>query len=183
MCIMWSVNYFLRVACLFLFTVFTGTSCNGQYVNSTSNANSSDVDGPWVLIADPIKLERITEKFPYTINLTLTYARNHDDPPPVYIVTPEAFRFVVKVSMSNHHTVAINNNNQKIEFTWAEINEGTNKSIQVIGQVIGYADLNFVLDILSRNDSTAPVKTIPVLSGYVVTVVRASDTLDNVFTM
>ena len=73
--------------------------------------------------------------------------------------------------------------NQKIEFTWAEINEGTNKSIQVIGQVIGYADLNFVLDILSRNDSTAPVKTIPVLSGYVVTVVRASDTLDNVFTM
>lgn len=182
MCIMWSVNSLLRVACLFLLAVFTGTSCNGQYVNLT-NTNSSDVDGPWILIADPMKLERITEKFPYTINLTLTYARNHDDPPPVYITTPEAFRFVVKVSMSNHHTVAINNNNQKIEFTWAEITEGTNKSIQVIGQVIGYVDLNFVLDILSRNDSTAPVKTISVLSGYLVTVVRASDTLDNVFTM
>ena len=180
MCIMWSENSSLRAACLLLLAVFTTTSCNGQYVNQTIAYSS---DGPWVLTTDPMKLEKITEKSPYTINLTLTYARSEDDSPPVYAATPEAFRFVVKVSMSNQQTVAINDSNQKIEFTWAEITEGTNKSIEVIGQVIGYVNLNFVLHILSTNDSSVPVKPYPVLSGYLVTVVRASDTLDNVFTM
>lgn len=180
MCIMWSVNSLLRATCLLIITLITTASCNGQYVNQTNIYNS---DGPWVLTADPLKLEKITEKFPYTINLTLTYAKSEGDSPPVYVTTPEAFRYVVKVSMSNQQTVAIQDNNQKIEFTWAEITEGTNKSIEVIGQVIGYVDLNFVLDILPANDSSVPVKTIPVLSSYLVTVVRASDTLDNVFTM
>lgn len=177
---MWSVNSLLRATCLLIITLITTASCNGQYVNQTNIYNS---DGPWVLTADPLKLEKITEKFPYTINLTLTYAKSEGDSPPVYVTTPEAFRYVVKVSMSNQQTVAIQDNNQKIEFTWAEITEGTNKSIEVIGQVIGYVDLNFVLDILPANDSSVPVKTIPVLSSYLVTVVRASDTLDNVFTM
>ncbi len=184
MCIMWSVNSkvnsLLHVTCVLLLAVITTTSCNGQYVNQTNTYTS---DGPWVLTADPLKLEKITERSPYTINLTLTYAKSEDDSPPVYAATPEAFRFVVKVSMSNQQTVAINDNNQKIEFTWAEITEETNKSLEVIGQVIGYVDLNFVLDILPTNDSSVPLKTIPVLSSYSVTVVRASDTLDNIFTM
>ena len=178
---MWSVNSLLLATCLLLLTLFKTTNCNGQYVNQT-NTNSSDTDGPWILIADPVKLGNITEKSPYTINLTLTYTQSHDDLPPVYVATPEAFRFVIKVSMSNQQTVAISNNNQKIEFTWAEITEGTKKSLEVIGQVIGYVNLNFVLDISTKNDSAAPVKTIPILSDYLVTVVRASDTLDNAFT-
>ena len=180
MCMMWSANSLLRAACLLL-TVIATTSCNGQYLNQT-NQTRSEADGLWVLIADPLKLERITEKVPYTINLTLTYI-GHEDLQPVYAATPEAFRFVLKVSMSNQQTVAINNNNTNVEFTWTEIIEGNNKPLHVIGQVIGYADLNFVLDILSRNESTASINAIPVLSGYSVTVVRASDTLDNVFTM
>jgi hypothetical protein len=71
---------------------------------------------------------------------------------------------------------------KEIVFTWEDVTEGNNKSLGVTGQVIGYVDLNFVLDILPKNGSVA-VETVPVLSGYLVTVIRESDTLDNVFTM
>lgn len=91
--------------------------------------------------------------------------------------------------MSNHQTVAFRNN-QEIEFEWHDIADANNngsKNLEITGQVIGYVSLNFILDILpavahQRNDSIA-FESIPVLSGYLVTVVRASDTLDTVFTM
>jgi hypothetical protein len=73
-------------------------------------------------------------------------------------------------------------NSNQIVFTWEDILESNNKSLVVTGQVIGYVDLNFVLDILPKTGSVA-TETVPVLSGYLVTVIRASDTLDNVFTM
>jgi hypothetical protein len=77
-------------------------------------------------------------------------------------------------------------NSNQIVFTWEDILESNNKSLVVTGQVIGYVDLNFVLDILPKTGSVATetlAETVPVLSGYLVTVIRASDTLDNVFTM
>jgi hypothetical protein len=39
--------------------------------------------GPWVLVANPLTLERITEMIPYTINLTLTYTGTEE--PPKYL--------------------------------------------------------------------------------------------------
>ncbi|KAK4024157.1 hypothetical protein OUZ56_009545 [Daphnia magna] len=132
--------------------------------------------GPWVLITHPPKLERITEKIPYTINLTLTYSGSEELPE---YVTSEAL-FVVKVFTTNDLTVVLNR--EEIVFTLEDVNEGNNKSIQVTGQVIGYVDLNFVLDILPNNGSVA-ADTIAILSDYVVTVVRESDTMDNIFTV
>lgn len=132
--------------------------------------------GPWVLITHPPKLERITEKIPYTINLTLTYSGSEELPE---YVTSEAL-FVVKVFTANDLTVVLNR--EEIVFTLEDVNEGNNKSLQVTGQVIGYVDLNFVLDILPNNGSVA-ADTIAILSDYVVTVVRESDTMDNIFTV
>lgn len=131
--------------------------------------------GPWVLIADPLTLERITEHIPNTINLTLTYTGSEL---PDY-VTFETL-FVVKVFTTNDLTVVLSK--EQLVFTLQDVTEGNNKSLEVTGQVIGYVDLNFVLDILPKNGSLA-ADTVAVLSDYLVTVVRASDTLDNVFTV
>lgn len=132
--------------------------------------------GPWVLIADPTKLERITELLPYTINLTLTYTGIE----PTKYATPDAI-FVVRISTTNSLTVALDT--KQIEFTWEDVVDGNNKTLEVTGQVIGYVDLNFNMDILPKNGSVAAEKDIIVLSAYLVTVIRASDTLDNIFTV
>lgn len=89
--------------------------------------------------------------------------------------------FVVKISTTNSLTVALDSN--RIEFTWEDVVESNNKTLQVTGQVIGYVDLNFDMDILPKNGSTASETDITVLSSYLVTVIRASDTLDNIFTV
>lgn len=185
LCIMWSANSSSATCCSFLILVLITANCNGQDNHTLPSTETS----PWLLVADPPKLERITEMSPYTINLTLTYNGEHGDSPPKYATSPQAFRFVVKVSMSNHQTVAFRNN-QEIEFEWDDIADANNngsKNLEITGQVIGYVSLNFILDILpavahQRNDSIA-FESIPVLSGYLVTVVRASDTLDTVFTI
>jgi hypothetical protein len=149
---------------------------NGDDTDAAVVTTPSPDVGPWVLVANPLKLERITEMIPYTINLTLTYSESEE--PPKY-VSKETL-FVVKVSTTNPLTVKLAS--KEIVFTWEDVTEGNNKSLGVTGQVIGYVDLNFVLDILPKNGSVA-VETVPVLSGYLVTVIRESDTLDNVFTM
>jgi len=148
---------------------------NGDDTDTVVTTPSPEV-GPWVLVANPLKLERITELIPYTINLTLTYTESEE--PPKYVSNETLF--VVKVSTTNHLTVKLDS--KEIVYTWEDITEGNNKSLGVTGQVIGYVDLNFVLDILPKNGSVA-AETVPVLSGYLVTVIRESDTLDNVFTM
>ncbi|EFX76606.1 hypothetical protein DAPPUDRAFT_248773 [Daphnia pulex] len=149
---------------------------NGDDTDAAVVTTPSPDVGPWVLVTNPLKLERITEMIPYTINLTLTYSESEE--PPKY-VSKETL-FVVKVSTTNPLTVKLDS--KEIVFTWEDVTEGNNKSLGVTGQVIGYVDLNFVLDILPKNGSVA-VETVPVLSGYLVTVIRESDTLDNVFTI
>ncbi|KAI9555076.1 hypothetical protein GHT06_017591 [Daphnia sinensis] len=183
LCIMWSACSSSATCCSLLILVLISVNCNGQENQTLSSTETS----PWLLVADPPKLERITEKSPYTINLTLTYNGEHGDPPPKYATSPQTYRFVVKVSKSNHQTVAFSNS-QEIEFEWDDIVDAnvSSKTLEITGQVIGYVSLNFVLDILpvkthQGNDSIT-FESIPVLSGYLVTVVRASDTLDTVFT-
>ncbi len=161
----------LSVSCGAVFLIFLLASfpvCNGD------DTPVAEVI-PWVLIADPPKLERITEMLPYTVNLTLTYTGSDQ---PTY-ATPETV-FAVKITMSNSLTVALSTS--RIEFTWEDVVEGNNMTLTVTGQVIGYVDLIFVMDILPKNGSVA-AETVTVLSPYLVTVIRASDTLDNIFTV
>jgi hypothetical protein len=146
----------------------------GDDTNIVVTTSSPDA-GPWALVVNPLTLERITEMIPYTINLTLTYTGSEG---PTYASNETVF--IVKVSTTNLLTVILES--KEIIFTWEDIMEGNNKSLGVTGQVIGYVDLNFVLDILPKTGSVA-IETVPVLSGYLVTVIRASDNLDNVFTM
>ena len=151
--------------------------CNADEKLVATSADSN-VDA-WLLIADPPKLERITELLPYTVNLTLAY--NGTEQP---YATPEAV-FIVTISTSNSLTVALSTN--RIEFTREDIVEGNNISLTVTGQVIGYVDLIFVMDIVLRNtknDSADDVvETVTKFPHYLVTVIRASETLDNIFTM
>lgn len=180
---MWSANS-SPVACFCLILVFIAftANCNGQDNQTLVSTETS----PWLLVADPPKLERITEMTPYTVNLTLTYTEKYGDPPSKYAASPESFRFVVKVSMSNRQTVALGNN-QEIEFTWNDIADAnkSSKTMELTGRVIGYVDLKFILEILPANhlNDSVVLETFPVLSGYLVTVVRASETLDTAFTM
>ena len=160
-----------------LLVLLAGFPANkGDETDTVMTTTSSPDVGPWVLVANPLTLERITEMIPYTINLTLTFTGTEE--PPKYLTNETLF--IVKVSTTNPLTVKLNSN--QIVFTWEDILESNNKSLVVTGQVIGYVDLNFVLDILPKTGSVA-TETVPVLSGYLVTVIRASDTLDNVFTM
>ncbi|XP_057377742.1 ileal sodium/bile acid cotransporter-like [Daphnia carinata] len=184
LCIMWSASSSSATCCSFLILALITFTVNGQNNQTLSSIETS----PWQLVADPPKLERITERSPYTINLTLTYNGEHGDSSPKYVTSPQAFRFVVKVLMSNRQTVAFSKK-QEIEFEWDDIVDAnvSSKTLEITGQVIGYVSLDFVLDILpakplQRNDTIA-FESVPVLSGYLVTVVRASDTLDTVFTI
>ena len=130
---------------------------------------------PWLLIADPPKLERITELIPYTVNFTLAYTGAEE---PKYATAESVF--VVKISMTNSLTAVLSSN--RIDFTWEDVVEGNNMTLTVTGQVIGYVDLIFVMDILPKNGSVA-AETVTAFPPYLVTVIRASDTLDNIFTV
>lgn len=159
-------------ALLLLLLVGTSTCSSDELSAATT---PSPERSPWVLVADPEKYERITELVPYTINLTLIYNATSK---PQY-ATAETL-YVVKVSMSNTLTVKLDTD--RIEFTLEDVVDGNNKTLVVTGQVIGYVDLNFEMDVLPKNGSES-VEKVTVLSGYLITVIRASDTLDNIFTV
>lgn len=150
-------------------------SCEGDEKVSANTPTPESV--LWKLVADPPELLRITEMEPNYVNLSLTYTESEK---PSY-VTNETI-FLIKISMSNILTVVLNT--YEIEFTWEDVEDGNNKTLQVTGQVIGYVDLNFAMDIIPKSGSVAVNKDIAILpEKYLITVVRASDTLDNVFTM
>ena len=160
----------LSVKCgpaVFFFVSFLSilSNCSGE--ENLSTASPTAEGEPWELIADPPKLERITELEPNHMNLSLTY-KGSETPP---FVTNETI-FLVQISMSNSLTVVLNT--YEIEFTWEDIVDGNNKTLQVTGQVIGYVDLNFVMDIIPKPGSIPVKNDIPVLSNYLITVVRAS---------
>ena len=163
----------VAVSLLLVFSFY----CNAEEKLAATSASAELV--PWVLIANPPKLERITELLPFTVNFTLTF--NGTDQPKYAI--PETV-FVVTVSTSNSLTVSLST--KRMEFTWEDVVEGNGIPLTVTGQVIGYVDLIFVMDIVLRNtknDSADDVvETVTKFPHYLVTVIRASQTLDNIFT-
>jgi len=171
------------VVIISLFAAFS-LYCNGEEekpVAATIAAGPPEAGVPWLLVADPPKLERITELLPYTVNFSLSYTG--DGKQPAIYATPDTV-FVVNISTSNSMTAALSSD--RIEFTWQDVVEGNNMTLTVTGRVIGYVDLIFAMDILtlSRNGSASAVaETVTKFPRYSVTVVRASEIMDNVFTM
>ena len=166
----------MRSLSLFFISLLATFFCNAEEQLAVTTAGT-DVT-PWLLLADPPKLERITELLPYTVNLTLAHTSAAQ---PKY-ATPEAV-FILKISTSNSVTASLSTN--RMEFTWEDVIEGNNITLTVTGQVIGYVDLLFFMDIvLPKNDSAEDVvETVTKFSPYSVTVVRASETLDSIFIM
>lgn len=125
-------------------------------------------------------MESITEKIPYTINLTLAYNGTEEVP---FEGVNNAL-FVVTVSLTNHQT--LNLTTDRIEFSWEDVTEGNNKTLEIIGKVVGYVDLNFALEIIPEGlgGATTVSETVDdLLKGYLVTVVRQSNTMSNIMTI
>lgn len=159
-------------ALLVLFLVASGCCSSNDDTEETTGATT----GPWYLLAEPVdKLERIIEQIPSTINLTLCY--NGTD----YSAydSPDAL-FIVRISMSNSLTLKLSSD--FLEFTWEDVVQGNNKTLEVLGQVIGYIYLNFQMEVHANNASSTS-EEYTVLKDYLVTVVRQDNTLDNIFTM
>lgn len=146
------------------------------YASDEETATAAPPTGPWFLLAEPPNsLERIIEEQPYTINLTLSY--NSTDAQDAY---DTANTFIVRISMSNSLTLKLSDDN--LEFTWDDVVKGNQKALEVVGQVIGYVQLDFKMEVRKNNES-AILEEHDVLKEYLVTVVRLDNTLDRIFTL
>lgn len=163
---------FVRFWIVFLLLIRTSGLAFAELIEATTEASTE----PWELIVDPENLENIIENIPYTVNLTLIYSGN--DPPVVY-QTEDAI-FVVRINCTSYVTIRLTENS--INYTWADVVEGNNKTITVTGNVIGYSDLTFELDVIP-GVGVEVIETFPLLSGYHVTVLRATNLWDHIFTM
>lgn len=158
---------------LAVFLLLVGAVVCDELLEATTEGPPS----PWILSIDPENLENIIEHNPYTANLTLSY--NGNDPLPAAYQTEDAV-FVVRITYNNH--VSLSLNESLIKFSWDDIVSGNNQTLIATGNVIGYTDLTFELDILTA-DGAEVSETFLLLSGYHVTVIQASNLWDNLFTM
>lgn len=145
---------------------------SGQLIEAATETPA----GPWELVVDPDNLKNMTELIPYTVDLTLIY--NSNEPPDVY--QTENAVFVVRITYTNYLTISLSDT--LVNFTWADIVDGNNKTIIVTGKVIGYEDLTFELDVYPSAGEEA-IESFPLLYGYHVTVNRESNLLGNIFTL
>lgn len=125
-------------------------------------------------------MERITEKIPYTINLTLVYNGTEEMPFP----GAANALFVVTVTLTNDQTLDLTSD--RIEFTWEDITQQYNQTLEFKGKVVGYVDLNFQLEIIPDGVGGAVIvkEVVPdLLTGYLVTVIRQSNTMANIMTL
>lgn len=138
-----------------------------------SGRRAEVVNSPWMLTVSPSRLDSITEHLPYTVELKLSYNALENNT--VNILDDETL-YVVKVSSSNKVTLDFRMSNCIIVFSGRDVTNGYNKTLEIVGKVIGYVDLNFHLGQEGQ-------ELIPLLLGYRVTVVRTNNTLDITFTV
>ena len=151
----------------------TVSLCTIFIVLRISGSIAQVAKSPWVLTISPSRLDSITEHLPYIVELTLTYNALENDT--VLTLDDEAL-YVVKVYSSNKVTLDFRMSEKCITmFTGRDVRNGYNKTLEVIGQVIGYVDLDFHLGQEGQ-------ELVPLLLGYRVTVVRVNNTLDIAFT-
>lgn len=131
-----------------------------------STADLDRPSNPWILTASPVKLENIIVHLPYTVELVLRYNET--------LTLDDEILYVVKVSSINQITLDLKTS--AVTFSGREIKEGCNKTLEMTGNVIGYADLNFYLEPQEGQ------RLIPLLLDYRVTVIRRSNALDVSFT-
>ena len=150
----------------------TVSLCTIFIVLRISGSIAQVAKSPWVLTISPSRLDSITEHLPYIVELTLTYNALENDT--VLTLDDEAL-YVVKVYSSNKVTLDFRMSDCITVFTGRDVRNGYNKTLEVIGQVIGYVDLDFHLGQEGQ-------ELVPLLLGYRVTVVRVNNTLDIAFT-
>lgn len=161
----------LRPGLFFLLLLVVGPSTAVDVVESTTPSGPDT--GGWALLADPPKLDKITEYLPYNVSISLVY--NASEAP--LFVTPDTV-FVVSVATSNEVTVTLSET--RFEFTWRDVLEGNNKTLEVVSHVIGYVDLYFTME---RRDPGADDQKDYLLLKYSITIIRSSDVVDVIFTM
>lgn len=162
----------MKQAALAVLLLLVGAVVSNDLLEATTEVPA----GPWLLKIDPENLENVIEHNPHTVNLSLTYTGL--DPPASY-QTEEAV-FVIRVTYNNHLAVSLNES--FIKFTWDDIASGNNQTLIVTGNVIGYTDFTFELDILPADGAEAS-ETVLLLTGYHVTIIQASNLWDNLFTI
>jgi len=80
----------------------------------------------WYLITDPPSLKSITEDLPYSVNLTLGYNGTWDP------TADDSSLLTVIVSSTNKKILLPVQD--RIEFTWEDVIQGYNRTLDVIGE-------------------------------------------------
>lgn len=99
-------------------------------IHGTAGQNEVETDPEvtvWFMAAKPTRLSSIFEDQPYTVNVTLRY--NGTTPLPFDAANA---KYVVSISMTNPHTVTLSQD--KLNFTWEDINDSVNQTLIVTGK-------------------------------------------------
>lgn len=122
----------------------------------------------FTLSVDPPTVRNLIEGTTQAIQLTLNYngSESLNDSPDIYHVT---------IRTSNAYTAILSESS--VTFNANDIIDQVNKTINITAYVLGYVDISFTL--LNPINQTM----YNLISNYVVTVVRASDFWDNMFTI
>ena len=130
----------------------------------------SQTASDFILFIEPAnELLKIIESIPQTINISLAYNGSES--------LQSDGQYIVSVTMSNRLTLIMEN--CTVAFSAQDIMDSVNKTLSLTGRVIGYVDLSFHLTLPGSSENEALL----LVKKYLVTVVRATNFWDNMFTI